>query len=76
MQTLVSVLPYIQIVLAVILIVAILIQHSDASTGAAFGGGDAASLHRTRRGPELFIFIFTIVIAVLFIASSIFALIA
>ena len=75
MQTLVSVLPYIQIVLAVILIVAILIQHSDASTGAAFGGGDTASLHRTRRGPELFIFVLTIVIAVLFIASSIFALI-
>ncbi|MDD5318912.1 MAG: preprotein translocase subunit SecG [Candidatus Pacebacteria bacterium] len=74
MQVIVSALPYIQIVLAVLLTVAILIQHSDASTGAAFGGGDSATLHHTRRGPELVIFVATIVLAVLFVASSVAAL--
>ncbi len=63
-------LPYIQIVLAVLLIGLILLQHSDASAGAAFGGDSLGGTGHTRRGPEKFIFILTIVIAILFAVSA------
>lgn len=63
-------LPYIQIVLAVILGALILVQHSEGSLGAAFGGGSMDAATRTRRGPELWIFRGTIIIACLFVAST------
>jgi protein translocase SecG subunit len=63
-------LSYIQIVLAVILGILILVQHSEGSLGAAFGGGDMDSVSRTRRGPELWIFRATIIVACLFVAST------
>jgi protein translocase SecG subunit len=63
-------LPYIQIVLAVILIGLILLQHSDASIGSAFGGDSLGGAGHTRRGPEKAIFITTIVVAILFVASA------
>ncbi len=61
----------IQIVLAVILIVLVLVQRSEASAGAAFGGGDGGGVTHTRRGPEKAIFIATIIVAILFVASSV-----
>jgi preprotein translocase subunit SecG len=64
-----SILAYIQIFLAVILITAILMQQTDASLGAVFGGGDSGSSGRTRRGFEKTLFNATIVIAVLFVLS-------
>lgn len=64
-----SILSYIQIFLAVILVVAILMQQTDASLGAVFGGGDAEASGRTRRGFELTLFKSTIFIAVLFVLS-------
>jgi protein translocase SecG subunit len=67
----IEMLSYIQIVLAVILGALILIQHSEGSLGAAFGGGSMDSAQRTRRGPELWIFRGTIVIAILFVASTV-----
>lgn len=63
-------LSYIQIVLAVMLCILILIQHSEGSLGAAFGGGSMDATHPTRRGAELWIFRTTIVIACLFVAST------
>ena len=63
-------LPYIQIVLAIILGVLILIQQSEGSLGSAFGGGNMDSAHRTRRGPELWIFRATVIVACLFVAST------
>jgi len=63
-------LPYIQIILAVLLIGLILLQHSDASAGAAFGGDSLGGSSHTRRGPEKFIFILTIIIAILFALSA------
>lgn len=71
MSSLPLILPYIQIVLSVILIVAVLIQRSEAGVGGSFGGNDnfAAGFH-TRRGFAKTLFIFTIVIAVLFALSS------
>lgn len=64
-------LSYIQIVLAVILGALILVQQSEGSLGAAFGGHDMGGLARTRRGPELWIFRGTIVVACLFVASTV-----
>ena len=63
-------LPYIQIVLAVILSALVLIQHSEGSLGAAFGGGEMGGGTRTRRGPELWIFRITIIVACIFVAST------
>jgi preprotein translocase subunit SecG len=66
-----SLLPYIQIILSVFLIAAILIQRTGAQVGGAFGGGDNfSSAFHTRRGFEKSLFIATIIIAVLFAASA------
>ncbi|MEK7635287.1 MAG: preprotein translocase subunit SecG [Patescibacteria group bacterium] len=64
-------LAYIQIILAVILGALILIQQSEGSLGSAFGGGSMDGAVRTRRGPELWIFRSTIIIACLFVASTV-----
>lgn len=71
-----AILPYIQIILAVLLTAAVLLQQASASLGGAFGGGEnwSASFH-TRRGAEKFLFNATIVLAVLFVASSLVAFI-
>lgn len=68
-------LAYIQIILAVILGGLILLQQSEGSLGSAFGGGSLGENTRTRRGPELWIFRITIIIAVLFVASTLLNLI-
>lgn len=67
-------LPYIQIILSVILIGLILLQQSDASVGAAFGGDSLGGSGHTRRGPEKIMFVVTITIAILFAASALAAL--
>lgn len=75
MKTIVSILPYIQIVLAVLLMTAILLQKTGAQIGGAFGGGDNfSSAFHTRRGFEKQLFIITIVFAVLFALSALFSL--
>ena len=66
-----STLPVIQIVLAVLLTVSVLLQKSEAGAGGAFGGGDSVSTWRTRRGFDKFLFMFTIVISILFVFSTI-----
>ncbi len=68
-----EVIPYVQIILSVLLVLGILLQQSEAGLGGAFGGGDGfSSGFHTKRGAERFIFIFTIVVAVLFVAVSFF----
>lgn len=69
-----SILPVIQIVLAVLLTVSVLLQQSEAGAGGAFGGGDSVSTWRTRRGFDKFLFFFTIVVAILFVTAAILAL--
>jgi protein translocase SecG subunit len=71
MSSLSSVLPYIQIALAILLIIGILTQYSEAGAGGAFGNSDSVSTWKTRRGPEKFMFMATIVLAVLFVISVI-----
>ena len=63
-------LSYIQIGLAVLLSALILIQQSEGSLGGAFGGTGAEGSARTRRGPELWIFRSTIIVGILFVAST------
>ena len=69
-----SIISIIQIILAVLLTVAILMQHSDAGAGGAFGGSDSVSSWRTRRGFEKFLFIGTIVMIVVFVILAIVSL--
>ncbi len=63
-------LPYIQIFLAIVMVVLVLIQQTDSDAGGSFGGGASAHFH-TRRGAEKFIFYLTIIISILFVASVI-----
>lgn len=72
MDILRTVMPWAQIVLAVAITAAILLQKNDASLGSVFGGGE--SVAHTKRGLERGLFIATIVLAGLFIISSIIAL--
>ncbi len=66
-----EIIPYAQIVLSVLLIIGVLLQRSEASLGSALGGGDSfSSSFHTKRGPERTLFIATIIVAVLFVASS------
>ncbi len=58
----------IQLVLAVLLIIAILLQQRGTGLGGAFGG--EGSVYSTRRGAEKIIFISTIVITALFFGIS------
>jgi protein translocase SecG subunit len=70
----VSVLPYIQIALSIILVGVILLQETGSGVGGVLGGGDGGGLYHTRRGFEKFLFITTIVIAVLFSLSALLAI--
>jgi len=76
MDAIQAILPYIQIVLAVLMITSILLQRTGASIGGAFGGSDNMSTaFHTRRGLEKTLFTSTIVIAVLFAISALITLI-
>jgi preprotein translocase subunit SecG len=70
MSNLATIIPYIQIAVSVLLIIAILLQHSDAGLGAGFGGSSDISTWRTRRGFEKTLFISTMVLAVIFVLSA------
>ncbi len=71
-----SLLPYIQIILSVLLVAAILLQKTGAQIGGAFGGSDNfSSAFHTRRGFEKTLFIVTIIIAILFAITALLGLI-
>jgi len=76
MTHLTPLLPYIQIVLAIVLVVSILLQRTSAQLGGAFGGSDNfSSAYHTRRGFERTLFYASIVLAILFAASALLTLI-
>jgi len=58
-----------QIVSAILLIIVVLLQQRSASLGGAFGG--EGSVQYSKRGVEKFLFIATIVLAVIFVAIAI-----
>ncbi|QQR64462.1 preprotein translocase subunit SecG [Candidatus Kaiserbacteria bacterium] len=65
-----TILPYAQIILSIILIAAILLQQRGSSMGGAFGGDNFSATYHTRRGAELFLYRLSIVLAILFVAST------
>lgn len=69
-DTVLNVLPYIQIILSIVLTIAILLQQRGSSIGGAFGGDNFSSAFNKRRGAEEFLFRFSIVIAVFFVFST------
>lgn len=74
MEFIQSILPWVQIALAVLVMTTVLMQRSEAGLGGAFGGDDSAgSIHRTRRGFERTLFISSIVFGILFVASALLA---
>lgn len=73
MTTLVRILPYLQLILSLVLIIAILLQQTGAGAGGAFGGGDGSGSYYTRRGFEKFLFYLSIVTGVLLAASALVA---
>lgn len=58
----------VQIILGVMLGIAILLQKQGSGLGGAFGG--ESEFHHTKRGAEKFLFIATIVLAVLFFGMA------
>ena len=75
METLVPLLPYIQIILAVLMTAAILVQKSESGMDGTFGGSDNwNSAYHTRRGFEKVIFNITIILGILFVVTSLLAL--
>ena len=64
------VLPYVQIVLAVLIIGSVLLQRTGASMGGAFGGDNFSSGFHTRRGLEKTLFYTTIILAILFAITA------
>lgn len=71
MQKLITLLPYTQMGLALLLVIGILLQQRGAGLSSTFGGSGVG--YSTKRGAEKVIFQVTIVIAVLFITSCILA---
>ncbi len=70
MSKVIAFIPYIQIILAVAVVLLVLLQQSDADLGGAFGGSDLAGAPtHTRRGMERALFYLTIVVGILFALS-------
>ncbi len=60
---------YLQIAVAILLMISILLQHRGTSLGGAFGG--EGNVYRSRRGAEKFLFYSTIVLAIIFVGLAI-----
>ena len=70
-----TILPFFQIIVAILLIVFILLQQRGTALGSAFGG-EGGGFYATRRGIQKKIFWATIVCGVLFIGLALLNLIA
>lgn len=69
MDFLVTMLPWVQIALSVLLVATILLQQTGAGVGGAFGGSDG-SINYTRRGFEKILFRSSIILGILFVLST------
>ncbi len=70
-----TILPYIETILAILIIIAILLQKSENGVGGAFGGSDSMGAYHTRRGFEKVLFNGTIILGILFVITSVLLLI-
>lgn len=73
MQAINALLPYFQVVISVLLVIAILLQQRGTGLGAAFGG--EGNMYRTKRGFEKTLYRGTIVLGILFFGTAILQLI-
>lgn len=71
MLILANILPWLQVIVAALLILAILLQRSQEGLGSAFGGSGSSSFNFAKRGVEKYLFNGTIVLAGLFILISV-----
>ena len=65
-----GILPYVQMVLSALLIVAVVLQRTGSSLGGAFGADNFSSGFHTRRGLERTLFHATIALGLLFAISA------
>ncbi len=65
-----TILPYVQVILSILLVAAILLQQRGSSIGGALGGDNFSATYHKRRGAELFLFRLSVVLAILFVAST------
>lgn len=70
LMTIHGILPYIQILLAIMLIVCVLLQQTGAALGGAFGGDNFSAAYHTRRGSEKYLFYTSIVVSALLALSA------
>lgn len=75
MTLLLQILPWLQIALAVLLVAGVLMQRGNEGLGSAFGDSGSGGVFYAKRGVEKQIFIATIVIGILFLITSVIALI-
>lgn len=59
---------FVQIIISVVLLMAILLQSKGTGLGSAFGAG--GEIYRTRRGVERILYLSTIILVILFLLSS------
>lgn len=62
-----------QVVIAILLMVVILMQNKGGGVGGVFGGGGGGGAYMTKRGFEKKLYIFTIILAILFVLISLLA---
>ena len=65
-----GILPYVQMGLSVLIIIAVLLQRTGSSLGGAFGADNFSSGFHTRRGLERTLFHATIALGILFALSA------
>ncbi len=70
-----TILPYVQIVLSILLIAAILLQQRGSSMGGVMGGDNFSASYHKRRGAELFLFKLSVVLAILFVTSALLSIV-
>lgn len=70
MEIIRTILPYVQIILSILLVAAILLQQRGSSLGGAFGGDNFSATYHKRRGAELFLFKLSVILGILFVGSA------
>lgn len=70
---LMKILSVIQLILAVLLVVAVLLQQKGSGLGSAFGG--SSNIYTTKRGVDKLLFQTTIIIAILFFGVALASLV-
>ncbi len=74
MSFLAGILPYLQVGVAILLVIAILLQQRGSGLSATFGG--EGNVYRTKRGLEKILFISTLVLGALFLILAFLNLLA